>query len=594
MRSTTLQRNTTLLLSLFMLCLHTEVAVAQNTNDEITVSTEVSRSSVYVGDEVLYQIIIKGSTNPQPPEIEFPPSVRSQFQGRTSQSFSSQRIINGVRRSVTERSFIFQYTLTAMSEGTIRIPAPNIVIDGMVYTGDETSFQALLPSRSDEDDMEILIDRTDIYLNETVEAECVWWIADQTSEFNFSASTFPESFVIRPAEQRASGQYQVDFSLNGQSMTGTVETGMHNGRQMSRFSFKISITPSELGDFELGPLRAIFTRHSGTGSRFRAFAESAAIPIHVHAVPSEGRPENYEDAIGEFQLVTRASNSRVNVGDPIQLTLRIRGTEPMLGANTPPDLTRDSEFASQFKIDTGGWREVTPRNSGTRLFETTIRALNDQVRQIPPVKLPSFNPTLGSYKVYQSEPIPLEVTAVKEVTLADAIVRGSENTPTTPSRPTIDRIELTTASPGLWAHGSASEIEQEDHFSLPQTLTNHAWQTALAAPPLLYIASLGLVAYRRNRDETLLRLRKAYRSAKREQGDAVLRSYLARVLNIDLGAVSAIDAYQLPVPDALQRECYQSLLKDAQCATRSDGHNPQDLLRRVHQQCLTHHRQEAA
>lgn len=570
------------------------IGFAQDNNDEVRVTTELSRSSVYVGDDVSYQIIVKGSTNPMPPEVMFPDLVRAQFHGRTSQSFTTQRIINGVRRSVTERSFIFQYTLTAMGEGEIVIPAPTVVVEGVTHTGDTAAFQALLPSRSYDDEVEILIERTEVYLNETVEAECVWWIADQTSEFNFSASSFPDSFVLRPTSQNTTGQYQVDFILNGQSMSGTVETDTRNGRQMSRFSFRISITPSELGEYELGPLRAIFTRHSGTGSRFRAFAESEMIPIRVLSVPIEGRPKNYRDAIGEFELSSRASNTRVNVGDPIQLTLRIRGQEPMLGANTPPDLNSDPDFTERFKLDSAGWREITPRTTGNRAFETTVRAIDDRVTQIPSVKLPSFNPTLGAYKIYQTDPIPLEVMPVKEITLADAIIRGSEITSSTTVRPSIDRIELTTASPGLWAHSTASDIAHESRFSLEESVTNPIWQVMLGTPPLLYIASLSIVHYRRNRNESLHRMRTTFLASKKLHGIAALRRYLSGVLEIDYGAVSAIDAYQLPINVTLQRECYEAMLESEYVEPRDALTQANDLLLRIHRDCIKNYRKEVA
>ncbi len=557
--------------------------------EQITVTTTLSRSSVYVGDELSYQIVVEGSTSAQSPVIEFPDTVRAQFNGPRSQSFTSQRIVNGVRRSVTERNYIFQYTLTALSEGEISIPAPSVTVNGQTYLGQPASFEALLPTLSDADDMKILAERTEVYLNETMKVECVWWIADQTSEFNFSASTFPESFVIRPVETSSSGQYQVDFVLNGQNMVGTVVTEMHNGKQMSRFTFTLTITPSELGTFELGPLRAIFTRHSGTGSRFRAYVESEPVAIRVLPVPQDGQPDNYTDAIGRFELNARASNTRVNVGDPIQLTLRIRGEEPMLGANNAPDLELDPEFAGAFKIDSDGWREITPRNRGSRSFELTLRALDERVTMIPSVKLPSFNPELGSYKVYRSEPIPLEVAAVEEITLADAVIRGAEPLSTSPAGNRVDRIELTPAAPGLWAHATGETIRNHDGFDLGQTLRNPVWQTAILAPPLLYLGSLGLTAYARKRDEELHHLKRAYRRANRLQGEASLRSYLSDVLNIDLAAVTARDAFGLPIDLQLQNECYGALLMHEHEGTTAEHGETNDLLRRIHRQCIKHH-----
>lgn len=561
---------------------------AQGTaDDEISVTTEISRSSVYVGDELTYQVVVRGASNPLQPEVVFPDLLRTQFNGRSSQSYTSMRIINGVRRSVTDRSFIFQFTLTPMGEGSIEIPAPRVEINGQIYSGDPVSFEALLPVRSDADEMEIIVGRSTLYQNETAEIECVWWIGDQTSEFNFSSSAFPESFKLTAVEQNTSGQYKVDFTLNGQPMTGVVETQEHNGQQMSRFSFRIAITPTEVGRFELGPLRAIFTRHSGTGSRFRAYVESEPVDIEVIHVPEQGRPANYNGAIGQFQLTARASNSSVNVGDPIQLTLRIRGEEPMIGVSDAPDLLLDPAFLDQFKVDSEGWREVSPRNRGMRLYETTIRALDDRVTQIPPIQLPSFNPDIGEYRIYRSEAIPLQVTAVREVTLADALVSPSQDTIESPRHRSIDRIELTTATPGLWAHGSREEILQNRGFNLAQALNQPGWQAALAVPPGLFLCACVVVGFRRTRDEELHRHSLAYRQAKRHSGTEALRVYLSAVMDIDLEATTANDAMNMPISDKLRAAVYQRLLTvEGGSQAEQPEHDVRDLLRKMHAACL--------
>ncbi len=557
-------------------------------NDEITVQVELSRSSVYVGDELSYQVVVRGAKNPQPPEIEFPNQVRAQFHGRTSQSYTGMRIINGVRRSVTDRSFIFQYTLTAMEEGSVRIDAPVVIADGQTIRGQTSGFEALLPTRSNNDEFEISIDRQELYQNETVEIECVWWIGDNTSEFNLTSSILPESFEVRAADYRGGGQYKIDFTLNGQSMSGYVETATRNGREMSRFTFRMSITPTETGSFELGPMRSIFTRQEGTGNRYRAYVESNTIPIVVMSVPAEGRPDNYEGAIGHYTLTARASNTNVNVGDPIELTLRIRGDEPMMGVQDAPDLTADAGFVDRFKIDSDGWREIAPRNQGTRLYEITIRALDDRVTEIPPVRLPSFNPILGTYKVYSSDPIPINVKSVKEVTLADALInqREGRDSPPAARRPEIERIELTPAAPGLWAHDSGEAILRNPGFNLAQTLREPIWQTTLAGPPTVFLLAWGVVAYRRSRDPDAQRLALAYRSAKRARGVNALHVYIAIALNIDPDSVTAQDARLLPVEVPLQEQVYQAMIAgEGNGSEAPELNDPVGLVRAIHDAC---------
>lgn len=583
-----------MILSTMTLCIPCAVAQTGN-NDPVSVTVELSRSSVYVGDEVAYKVIVRGARAPQTPQVDFPNSVRAQFHGPSSQSYTSVQIINGVRRSVTERSYIFQYTLTALSEGTVNIPAPTVLIDGQTYQGQQAQFESLLPVVSDVDELEIRVDRNQLYLNETVRVECVWWIADNTSEFNLASSSIPDSFEVRPAQPTGAGQYKIDFSLDGQSMTGYVETGTHNGREMSRFSFVFTVTPTETGHFDLGPMRSIFTRHSGTGSRFRAYVESDSIPVEVIEVPISGRPDNYNGAIGQYQLISRASNTNVNVGDPIDITLRVRGDEPMVGVSDAPDLTQIPAFSDNFKIDSEGWRETTPRNAGTRLYQITIRALDEHVDEIPSIELPSFIPETGRYTVFKSDPIPLRVTGVREVTLADALVNSNQGNRNTSPTERVDRIDLTPAAPGLWAHATANEMLSKRGFNLAQTLQSPTWQAAIIAPPAFFCFAWLSMTYARTRNPDRARLMHAYSASKRRSGVDKLKIYLAQTLQIDEDAVTASDARSLPIDAETQQLLYDLLLGAESSPPASvDQQYLTKTLNEVHAQCLAHLKGAAA
>ncbi len=547
-----IMRITDLLVCLLVLCICASNAPAQN--EPITVEVELSRTRLYVGDELSYQVVVRNADNPSAPELDFPASVQAQYHGRTSQSFTSVQSINGRTRTVTDQRFSFQYTLTALEEGTVTIPAPTITIDGQRYTGEPATFEALFPTRSDSDEMEMRVERDTIYQNETVEVQCVWWIGDQTSDFSMSSTRIPDSFEVRAIDPPARGGDRVTFPFNGEQLTGIVDTGMHDGRPMKRFSFGFSITPTQTGSFDLGPLRAVFTRLSGTGRGFRAYIESPTIPLTVRPVPSQGRPEGYAGAIGDFTLDAGASNTTVNVGDPITLTLRISGDEPMVGIEDAPDLSADPRFSDRFKIDSSGWREQLPRERGQRVYQTTIRAVNDQVDQIPPIRLPSFSPEIGDYKVFESAPIELAVNPVQEVTLSDAVVSSGSAPSRTPRQSEgIERVPLTRAMPGLWAHGSAEDMLEQHGFDLGRTVRQPVWIAALASGPTLFALALGVTLVRRSGDARTRALRKAYSRARwlgrHGQHALALRVYLAAALGIDERAVTASDAGQLPIDE---------------------------------------------
>jgi len=462
------------------------------------------------------------------------------------------RNINGRVRSVSERRLSYQYTLIAVETGTIIIPAPTVKSKGQLHTGVQSSFEVIYPVESDDDDLQMLISRDMIYLNESVEIECSWWIGAQTSDFSLSSSVIPESFAIHGLNPNIAGTQQVQFEINGQQIIGVVIEDFHMGRTMQRLVFSLSITPSELGSFDLGPLRAVFTRRSGTGQNYRAYVESNAVQIEVIAVPTENQPDGYTGAIGSIGLRTKASNTSVNVGDPITLTLEIAAPEPMIGIKHAPPLSKSTDFVGQFKISSEGWREVRPRQPGRRVYETTIRATNDQVTQIPPIKIPSFHPASGQYRIYQSDPIDLIVHPVQEITLSDAIITD-QSPRSTPIVAGVERTELSRAMPGLWAHRSASAMLNESHFSLSRSLNDPLWLSVIATGPSLFALSFVVVLARRSSSPQARRLRSAWRASKpldrRGEHAQALRIYISNVLEINTDSITADDAYKLAVCD---------------------------------------------
>jgi len=567
------------------------VPAAHGQSDPITVDVELSRSKVYIGDTLTYQVQVRGSDNPPTPTLDFPPSIRAEYRGRSSQSFTSIRMVQGQKRTVTDRLFSYQYRLTAIDTGELTIPSPTVTIDGQQYAGDSISFESLFPTRSTADEMTMDIGRVELYLNDTVEVQCVWWIGDDISDFSLESSMIPESFEMRGLSLQAGNAQRIGFSINGQKIVGVVVDENHNGQDMKKLIFRFTITPTETGAYELGPIRSVFTRLTGTGRNYRAYVEADPLVIFVKEVPTEGQPDGYTDAIGSFELKANASNTHVNVGDPIGLTLRISGKEPMVGIENAPSLSNDSAFTEYFKVSSEGWREVLPIQPGVRVFETTIRALNEHTQEIPSIELHSFDPILGSYKTYRSPPIAIDVQPVQELTLSDAIVTGGNYS----SQPTqdVERIELTHAMPGLWAHGSIDRLMTEPEFSFRETITTPAWIAAAAAGPSLFALSCVVFGVRRSTNPRAQLVRRAWKTSNKLDRNGhharALRVYLGAVLDISTNAITAQDINGLPIDeqDAIAATAYlvedenADYIGDSNTVNASQEHQT-GLLKRIH------------
>ena len=144
--------------------------------------------------------------------------------------------------------------------------------------------------------------------------------------------------------------------------------------------------------------------------------EGKPCTLKVKELPEAGRPANFSGIIGTCSIVTTAKPVDVNVGDPIVLTIALKGLAYPDTARLPA-LTAQTALASSFRISDQDSGVV---QDGNKVFQCTLRALNSDVKEIPAIALSYFDSPTGTYSDAVSQPIPITVHAVKTVTAADA------------------------------------------------------------------------------------------------------------------------------------------------------------------------------
>lgn len=208
------------------------------------------------------------------------------------------------------------------------------------------------------------------------------------------------------------------------------------------------------------------------GSRAISITPSA-VDATVIPVPDGPRPASWNGAVGRFGLQVIAKPLEVSVGDPITLTMRITDQSGIAGLAglQAPVLADQPAFASGFRV---------PRESAsgtvegrTKVFTQSIRALGDNVREIPPVELAFFDPGTGSYEIVRSAAIPIKV---KPSTVARVDVE-------TPQAAREGKSELTKVDGGILANASLDQAMG----SLPNETMLPA--LALVAPACFAVAT---------------------------------------------------------------------------------------------------------
>ncbi len=139
--------------------------------------------------------------------------------------------------------------------------------------------------------------------------------------------------------------------------------------------------------------------------RFVVRAESAA--FIVKALPIEGRPDDFNGAVGVLKASVRIDTTAVRVGDPLVVTLRVQGTG---NVKLFPRPTIELDWASavpgseRIFVDSSG-----SLVRGTKEFDWILTPARDGRVRIPPLRYAYFDPYAERYNVAESAAVELSV-----------------------------------------------------------------------------------------------------------------------------------------------------------------------------------------
>ncbi len=502
--------------------------------EPITVQAVVETDRVYAGESFVYRVIVEGATPQVQPQLPAPDAFAVAYEGGQDVSSHSISIINGRRTETVIEQYYFQYRLTVLSPGQHTIPAAALTIDGRTYRTEPIAITVVQPTEHQDFKLRLALEKEQVYVGEPVKLQLTWYLRQNVRGFALSmplAGAFAAGDPAAPADARQgllSGEY-VAVPFLGSEVLARRGQGTLNGEQFRTLTLEKVLIPQETGQFRIGPAAVELNVVTGqapsrsllddffSGSSFlrnspfsREATRKLVVPsneLNLEVLPlPEPRPASFTGLVGAYSIETAAAPTAVNVGDPIALTIRIRGPEP-LGNVPAPALHTQRSLVEDFKVSDAPAAPVVRDDSA--VFTQTVRALNDRVTAIPPLDLSFFDVEAGEYRTVQSGPIPLVVRATRQVTAADAIGGGGE-------APAAAAVE--TRPEGIAHNYEDAGVLTDQGSGLPQRLRHPAWLAALLGPPVLYLGlAVVHVARRRARADTADgRRRRALREAQRE------------------------------------------------------------------------------
>jgi hypothetical protein len=561
------------------------------------VTAAVERNEVYVGAPFTLQIQVEGSDQVERPDLSSLAGFQVQEAGGGQNNSQSISIVNGKISRVVQRGFTFNYRLTAKSAGELTIPAISVTAEGQTRRTQPIRIRALPPAQSDDFKLRLDVSEQRCYVGQPVILTLTWYVGRNVEEFQFNVpilddkrfeiSAFNEN--IDPAQQ----DNYVRIPLGADVAIGRKGQATLDGREFLTVKFERVLIPKQPGTVNI-PQATVSMRavqgYQRRGNRAfddffsdsffgrRAVYEDLVVPsnaptLEVAELPEAGRPAGFSGLVGSFEVEAEATPTEISVGDPITLSVRLKGPRYLQNVTLPPLETQPS-LARDFRIPEERATGVIRGN--TKVFTQTLRATHSGVSEIPPIEIPYFDPKTGRYEIARSQPIALKVEGNRIVTAQDAEGRDAI---------AVTQTELEAREEGIAYNYESADALVNQAGSLSSWLNSPLGLTLLFAPPLGYggLWAFIVVARRRGADPTGRRARRAHRDFTRRlqaldsqhpTNTGGIHSHLLDALRAYLGA-----RLQLP-PGALTFADVAAALQQRGIA----GQTVEDL-RRLFEQC---------
>jgi hypothetical protein len=409
-------------------------AVSGNVYGQIRVFAQVDTSDdIYVGENFVYNIIIDGENKPGQVDLSGLAKYNPQSAGNRDVSQTSFSFVNGKTTQRITKRYVMSYSLSAQQAGQVQIPPTAVTIEGRTYVTNPVVVNILKPGTTDKLDLEVTLSEQRCYVGQPVILTVKFYISADIGDFQFNIPALSSnSFYIEDPD--ISNQQVKQFRLNtGMSVFVSQSRVVHKGKDSILLAFSKVLIPKNPGKIEIGASSvsvdvvvgrarsrdSIFGDFGFFGSRKqykRFMVSSPSKTLTVLALLEEAKPAGFYGLVGRYTISALATPTKVNVGDPITLTIKIGGSKYLKPVQWPA-LEQIPELAANFKIPS---QKSSPTiQNGFKLFTQTIRANNDNVTAIPSIPLAFFDADKGEYVIAKTEPIKLEVEPTKILTNAD-------------------------------------------------------------------------------------------------------------------------------------------------------------------------------
>jgi hypothetical protein len=506
------------------------------------VQVSVPNGPHYVGTPIEIQVVATGFEGEPTPE----PSVQTPSRGRldfvdvepsTSQSIV---IVNGRATRTKEVRFVYRYRYVADAPGHVEIGPFTLAQAGVQRTTRALRLQVGELALSDRLEVRIELPESRVFVGQRVPVALEFSLEKALQKnlhrYILHAPLFDriESFhFVDEPDAAATTDVEIETASGALRLRGTAREEIRGRVAFLVVRIVRTMIPLRAGSVEVEPAslvvdeatrwrRDFFGGRRATHVR-KLRAVDRARTLEVGAVPGDGRPESFAGAVGRgFSLEVSVDRSVVQVGDPITLTLTLRGEGNLGTAGLPPLSAKGLLDPAQFRVPVG---DLPGRLEGdAKRFTAVVRVQGEEVREIPALEYSWFDAVTQSFQTTRSRPIALSVRAAEVVGAADVVSGEAEEERKAPSADAAEALAAPRESAAVLTLTGADLAIERDVARLARGASSQlgGW-TVLAGIYSLSCLLLGVAIVERKRravDPAVIQLRKHLKTQGRRVREA--------------------------------------------------------------------------
>ena len=385
-----------------------------------------------------------------PPQLTFHPGVSGQNLqsiGGTFQMFST-----------------FNYDVRATEPGVFTVPAFTVEVYGKPVVVPAARLEATSESRVPHEPARQLVlaaSATNVFVGEP-----------------FTVSVRLPGTPANGVEFVAQMQINGDgFIVDKNTVKQSIQPVEKNGAKVSTYIYETSVTPIATGPLPLsaqgftagmqfgGPIIISGQVSLASGPPKYILLDSEPVIINVRPLPTENELPGFTGAVGSFTGDPPSlSTSTLKMGEPVQLTVVIRGPKNLNRITPPPP--PHAQGWQVFPAVRGSLVAGTETKSPGAGFKYTLIPLAAEVRTTPAIPFSFFDPARGQYVDLTIPSVPVTVSADGTPTNAEAALMLADDQPEPEKKTGLSRLAKT---PGATAH-SLVPLQLRAWFPLVQLL----------------------------------------------------------------------------------------------------------------------------